>query len=129
LNQNMNRFMTLAIAVASGAAMLVCVGCKQYEGDWIDASVENQTGQAVRELEVDYPTASFGSDTLAAGATMHYRLQTRGSGPVKVEYTSGESKAVHAQGLKLSEHQHGGLTIRLLPLGKVDFIPSLQPAS
>jgi acyl-[acyl carrier protein]--UDP-N-acetylglucosamine O-acyltransferase len=49
--------------------------------------IENQTGQPIHELEVDYPTASFGTNTLAPGAAMHYRFQIRGSGPVKVEYT------------------------------------------
>ena len=116
--------------VAASVVMLGCVGCKSY---WIDTSVENQSGQAVRELEVDYPTASFGTNSLAPGATMHYRFQIRGTGPVKVEYTSSDekltNKLVRAQGLTLAEHQHGQLMIRLLPLGKVEFVPSLQPAS
>jgi hypothetical protein len=116
--------------LTAGAMMLGCVGCKSY---WIDTSVENQSGQAIQELEVDYPTASFGTNSLAPGATMHYRFQVRGSGPVKVEYTSSDEKLVHklvhAQGLTLAERQHGQLMIRLLPLGKVEFVPSLQPAS
>jgi len=111
---------------ATGALMLGIPGCKSY---WIDASVENQSGQAVRELEVDYPTASFGTNTLAQGATMHYRFQIRGSGPVKVEYLANGGKPVHSQGLTLEERQHGQLLIRLMPFGKVEFVPSLQPAS
>ena len=125
-----NRFIMGISIVAASVAMLGCVGCKSY---WIDTSVENQSGQAVRELEVDYPTASFGTNSLAPGATMHYRFQIRGSGPVKVEYTSSDeklpNKLVRAQGLTLTEHQHGQLMIRLLPLGKVEFVPSLLPAS
>lgn len=125
-----NRFiMGISIAAAS-VVMLGFMGCKSY---WIDASVENQSGQAIRELEVDYPTASFGTNSLAPGAAMHYRFQIRGSGPVKVEYTSSDeklpNKLVRAQGLTLTEHQHGQLMIRLLPLGKVEFVPSLLPAS
>jgi len=108
------------------AMMLASVGCKSY---WIEASVENQSGQAIRELEVDYPTASFGTNSLAPGAAMHYRFQVRGSGPVKVEYIATDEKTVRSQGLKLEERQHGQLVIRLLPLGKVEFVPSLQPAS
>jgi hypothetical protein len=101
-------------------------GCKSY---WIDASIENQTGQPIHELEVDYPTASFGTNTLAPGAAMHYRFQIRGSGPVKVEFTTADGKTSHAQGLTLAEHQQGQLTIRLLPQSKVEFLPKLQPAS
>jgi hypothetical protein len=125
-----NRFIMGISIVAASAVMLSSVGCKSY---WIDTSVENQSGQAVRELEVDYPTASFGTNGLAPGATMHYRFQIRGSGPVKVEYISSDeklpNKLVRAQGLTLAEHQHGQLLIRLLPLGKVEFVPSLLPAS
>jgi hypothetical protein len=120
--------------VTAGAALpalvlafsLVATGCKSY---WIDTSVENQTGQPIHELEVDYPTASFGTNTLAPGGAMHYRFQIRGSGPVKVEYTSADGKTVHGQGLTLEEHQHGQLGIRLLPQGKVEFLPKLQPGS
>jgi hypothetical protein len=80
-------------------------------------------------LEVDYPTASFGTNKLAVGASMHYRFQVRGSGPVKVEYTTEAGKTSHAQGLTLTEHQQGQLLIRLLPAGKVEFSPKLEPAS
>jgi hypothetical protein len=105
---------------------IVISGCKSY---WIDATVDNQTGQPIHELEVDYPSASFGSNGLAPGVTMHYRFQVRGSGPVKVEYTTPDGKTTHAQGLTLTEHQQGLLTIRILPESKVVFLPTLQPAS
>jgi hypothetical protein len=122
LKQTRNRFWT----VAACAMMLAISGCKSY---WIDANIENQTGQPIHELEVDYPTASFGTNTLAPGAAMHYRFQIRGSGPVKVEFTTADGKTSHAQGLTLAEHQQGQLTIRLLPQSKVEFLPKLQPAS
>jgi len=116
-------FRTTAAAAALAALVLafslVTTGCKSY---WIDTSVENQTGQPI-------PTASFGTNTLAPGGVMHYRFQIRGSGPVKVEYTSPDGKTVHGQGLTLEERQQGELGIRLLPQGKVEFLPKLQPGS
>ena len=113
-------------AMTACATMLIVTGCKSY---WINATVENHTGQPVHELEVDYPTASFGVNLLTPETPMHYRFQIRGSGAVKVEYTSSDGKTSHAQGLILKEHQHGDLVIRLLPAGKVEFSPALQPAS
>jgi len=115
----------LCIAAATVVALFTA-GCKSY---WIEATVENHTGQPIQQLEVDYPTASFGNNTLASGATMHYRFQIRGSGPVKVEYTSPDGTLRHAEGLHVFEHQQGQLTIRLEPQGKVEFVPNLQPAS
>jgi hypothetical protein len=105
---------------------MACAGCRSY---WVDTTVENKTGQPVHELEVDYPTASFGANSLAAGEVMHYRFQIRGSGPIKVDYIAADGKLGHGQGLTLVERQHGQLTVRLLPLGKVEFVTSLQPAS
>jgi hypothetical protein len=126
LKQIKHGFACAALLTLMLASMLVMEGCKSY---WIDTSVENQTGQPIHELEVDYPTASFGTNTLTPGAAMHYRFQIRGSGPVKVEYTSPDGKTHQVQGLTLVERQQGQLTIRLLPQGKAEFLPKLQPAS
>jgi hypothetical protein len=113
-------------AIALGASMLSATGCKSF---WVDARIENRSGEPIHELEVDYPSASFGTNTLAPGATMQYRFQIRGSGPLQVQYTTAGGKAARAQGLNLKEHQQGQVIIRLLPQDKVDFLPALQPAS
>jgi hypothetical protein len=89
--------------------------------------VENHTGGPVRLLEVDYPSASFGADSLAAGAVMHYRIQLQGSGPVKVQYTAANNRPVQIQGPSASEGQEGKLEIILEPAGKADFSPNLKP--
>jgi hypothetical protein len=122
LNKIGNRIWTALAATV----LITSSGCKSY---WVDASVENHTGQPIHELEVDYPTASFGINTLAPEAAMHYRFQIRGSGPVKVEYAAPDGKTTHAQALTLTEGEQGQLTIRLLPLGKIEVLPKLQPAS
>jgi len=109
------------------AASLAVAGCHSYR---IDAVVENRTGGPIELLEVDYPSASFGMDKLAAGSDDHYRFQVRGSGPVKVQYTeSSTQKARQSTGPSLSEHQEGHLEIVLLPEGKVEFHTELTPQS
>jgi hypothetical protein len=109
-----------------GCGLAGLTGCKSY---WIDATVENQTGAAIHELEVEYPTASFGSNGLAAGGAMHYRLQVRGNGPIKVAYTAADGKTIHLQGPNLAEHEQGQITVRLLAAGKVEYLPKLEPGS
>ena len=111
-------------AIALSALAIILAGCKSY---WIDVDVQNHTGQSIRQLEVDYPTASFGINSVASEAAMHYRFQVRGSGPVSVSYVTSDGKARHTDGPTLLEHQHGQLTIRLLPGGKSEFVPNIQP--
>lgn len=101
---------------------LLASGCRSSH---IDVDVENHTGQPVKLLEVDYPTASFGTDAIAAGNSMHYRIQVRGSGQVKVQFTSGDGHVWQTTGPSLSEGQQGRLDIELLPGGKSQFHPAL----
>jgi hypothetical protein len=89
----------------------------------VDVTIENRTGQTVRLLEVTYPSASFGANSLAAGATLHNRIQLRGEGPVKVLYTDSKEQSTQITGPLLVEKQHGSLQIVLLASGKADFQP------
>ena len=104
------------------AALLA--GCHSYH---VETTVENRTGGAIQLLEVDYPSASFGDDNLAADGVFHYRIQMRGSGPLKVQYTTGDERQIQIDGPRLAERQEGSLQIVLLPDGKAEFHPELTP--
>lgn len=111
-------FVCLALSVAA-----LCTACRSPH---VEVAVENHTGSPIRLLEVDYPTASFGSNALAEGATFHYRIQLQGNGSLKVLYTSGEGRQIQVTGPALSEGQRGTLEIKLLPAGKAEFYPHLS---
>lgn len=111
-----------AVLVAIVPGMLAVVACHSYH---IETTVENRTGEAIQLLEVEYPTASFGANSLAAGARFHYRVQLRGSGPLKVHYTAGDGRQVQIGGPALAEPQEGQLEVILLPAGKAEFHPQL----
>jgi len=108
-----------------GALALACLaaGCRSAH---VEVTVENRTGAEVRLLEVDYPSASFGADSLAPGASMHYRIQLQGDGPVKVQYTAPDGKQPQATGPTVSEGEAGKLEIVLLPGGKAEFHAELH---
>ena len=110
--------------VVLSVALMAWAGCHSYH---VDATVENRTGGAIQLLEVDYPSASFGADTLAAGAVLPYRIQLRGSGPLKVQYTGSDGRQVQVEGPTLAERQEGRIEIVLLPDGKAEFHPQLTP--
>lgn len=113
-----------AIAAFLCAALLGLSACHSYH---IDSTIVNRTGAPVELLEVDYPSASFGADAIAAGASFHYRFQVHGSGPLKVSYTAADHTQVQITGPVLSEGQQGQLRIVLLPFGKAQFVPKLTP--
>jgi hypothetical protein len=98
--------------------------CHSYH---VDATIENRTGAPVQLLEVDYPSATFGADSLAADASFHYRFQIRGSGPLKVSYTTANGQTVQISGPALAERQQGTLEIVLEPGSKAEFHPQLIP--
>ncbi|HZB89132.1 MAG TPA: hypothetical protein VE291_10770 [Terracidiphilus sp.] len=116
----MNRFFPLAAL----AAALLLSGCRSYR---IDATVENRTGTDLELLEVDYPSASFGADKLPSGADYRYRLEVRGTGPVKVQYTVHATQTMHqASGPALADKETGAIEIVLLPGGVIQFHPQLS---
>jgi hypothetical protein len=120
-----SRLVCRAADIVAVVALIGLTGCHSYH---VDATVENRTGAPVQLLEVDYPTASFGADALTAGQVFHYRMQLRGSGPLKVQYTAGDGRPAQVTGPTLVERQEGTLEIVLLPGGKAEFHPHLSPA-
>ena len=106
------------------SALPLTTGCHSYQ---VETIVENRTGAAIQLLEIDYPSASFGANSVAAGAIFHYRIQLRGSGPLKVQYTTGDGHPEQIDGPTLAEPQQGQLQIVLLPNGKAEFHPQLTP--
>jgi hypothetical protein len=121
----MRRFARLFLVPGISFVAGFLAGCHSAH---VEVAVENRTGAPVRLLEVDYPSASFGSDQLATGATMHYRIQVQGSGPVKVQYTAADGRQPQIQGPALAEHQEGTLDVVLLPEGKAEFHSQLSTA-
>ena len=105
-----------------GLAIVLAGGCRSPH---VEVTVENRTGAPIRLLEVDYPSASFGADSLAAGGTMRYRIQVQGSGPVKVQYTASDGTQPQIPGPPLAERENGKLQIVLLPKGKAEFYPQV----
>lgn len=104
------------------AVALAVSGCRSYH---VAITVENRTGAAVQLLEVDYPSASFGADSLAMNGDLHYRIQIRGEGAVKVQYAGPGGLPIKMTGPALAEGQQGSLAIVLLPGGKAEFHPQL----
>jgi hypothetical protein len=95
-------------------AFACAAGCKS---PYVNATVRNQSGGPVTLVEVDYPSASFGKESLAAGAAFPYRFKVLGSGAMKASWTDAARKSHAASGPALHEGQQGQLTITLTANG------------
>jgi hypothetical protein len=84
------------------------VGCRSA---FIEATVLNQTGQPVSVVQVDYPSASFGTQSIAPGGSFHYRFKVIGSGATDISYTDAAHKDHHSTGPVLEETDRGTLRI------------------
>jgi hypothetical protein len=94
------------------AATLALTGCHSA---YIEATVSNRTGGPISVLEVDYPSASFGTQTLAAGADFHYRFKILGSGPTTVLWIDPAHQDHKSSGPTFHENDEGTLAIVLTP--------------
>ncbi len=112
-----------AVAPVLAAATFAVGGCQSHQ---IDATIENRTGGPIQLLEVDYPSASFGANSLAAGAIFRYKFTVNGGGALTIEYTANGHQA-QITGPTLAERQQGRLQIVLLPGAKAEFVPELTP--
>ena len=106
--------MRLLRLFAPAAALLTLAGCHSA---FVEATISNRTTVAIPLVEVDYPSASFGTENLAPGKDFHYRFKVLGTGPSKVVYTDASQQEKHSDGPTLNEGDEGPLLITFAPDG------------
>ena len=84
---------------------------------FIDATVSNHTTAPISVVQVEYPSASFGTQTIASGADFHYRFKILGSGQMKITWTDLAEHEHKVTGPTLTEGTEGPLTITVAPDG------------
>jgi hypothetical protein len=94
------------------AAALTLAGCHSA---YIEATISNRTAEQLSLVELDYPSASFGTQTLAPGQDFHYRFKILGSGPTALLWTDATHHDHKASGPTLHENDEGALTIVITP--------------
>ncbi|MEO6911853.1 MAG: hypothetical protein ABI158_13115 [Edaphobacter sp.] len=100
--------------LASLVCLLALAGC---HSDYVQATISNHTSQPILLLEVDYPSASFGTQMLAPGADFNYRFKVLGDGQVNLTYTDQSHHDHKSQGPYLNEKADGPLQITIAPDG------------
>jgi hypothetical protein len=102
--------------------LLSGVGCHSA---FIEATISNRTDKPISLVELDYPSASFGTQTLAPGGEFHYRFKLLGSGDLKLLYTDATRTDHTVAGPHMSEGDEGSLAVAVTPTG-VQWTPQLK---
>jgi hypothetical protein len=106
--------MRLPCLLASAVTLLALSGCHSA---FVDATVSNRTSANIPLIEVDYPSASFGTENLAPGKDFHYRFKILGNGPTRIVYTDSTEHEKHADGPILKEGSEGSFVVTISPDG------------
>ncbi len=93
----------------------------------IETTIHNSTTSPLQLIEVDYPSASFGTQGLQPGAEFKYRFKVLGSGNLKILYTDQTGKEHTGNGPEVHEGLEGRLLITVDQAG-VQWSPSLTSA-
>jgi hypothetical protein len=93
----------------------------------VEVRIVNSGTAALHNVEVDYPSASFGTPDLAAGATYIYRVQLLDAGRMKVEFSDSQQQPHSGKGPYVKQGQQGTLTVTLDGSGKNQWDARLYP--
>ena len=110
--------------MAALAGLMLAVGCRSK---LVEVRVVNSGATELHNIEVDYPSASFGMSSLASGATYVYRIQLQDAGRMKVEFTDSKQRPHSGKGPYVKQGQEGTLTLTLDGSGKNQWAAQLHP--
>jgi hypothetical protein len=100
-----------SLALLSALALTAC------HSAFVTTTIQNRSAQPIQLLEVSYPSASFGTQSLAPGADFHYRFKVLGEGKLKLTYTDVSHQEQKSEGPLLKEGAEGPITITIGSLG------------
>lgn len=106
----------LFVAVLCGSMLLA--GCRSR---YVQATMVNRSGAPLHEVQVAYPSASFGTQDLANGQVFHYRFKVIGSGPIKLDFTDAAMHEHLQTGPALNEGDEGDLQIEFRSQDHAEF--------
>jgi hypothetical protein len=99
--------------VALALGTVVVAGCKP--SPYVRTTITNVSGDSLQQLELDYPSASFGRNKLPPGDTYSYRFKIIGEGKPHLQFQDSSGKQHQADGPDLKDGEKGTLEIRIAP--------------
>ncbi len=104
--------------------MFLLQGCHSH---YIQTTITNTSTTPLNVIQVEYPSASFGTQRLLPGAAFQYRFKLLGSGPLKLSFIDSTNVEHNQTGPWLNEGQEGVLNITVATGNHAEFQTSLKP--
>lgn len=101
------KFLRLVVAILFALSL---AGCRAHV---VKISLANTSAQPIKTIIVDYPSATFGKDTLAPGETYFSLIKPVDQGPIKVRFTDAQGTNHAYQSISLQQGDDGSVTITL----------------
>jgi hypothetical protein len=115
---------TGSLILAGSFASAGLLGCSS---PYVQTVVLNSGKVELHNIEVDYPSASFGISSLAPGAEYHYRFKIQDAGRMKVQFSDNAEHSHNAKGPYISQGQQGTMEIVLDGSGAAKWRTHLHP--
>lgn len=100
--------------------LVVTAGASGCHSAHVNATVSNRSTSTISVVQVEYPSASFGAQSIAPGQDFKYRFKVLGSGTLKITYTDTARVEHQFTGPVLNEGDDGAVVI-LVGAGKPDW--------
>lgn len=100
------------IAVCS---LLVCIAFSTLacHSRGIDITIENHTRTPMKNVEVDYPGAAFGTGSISPGASYGYHIKPLGTGEVTLSFEQENGKTFKQTGPTVHAGDAGEMILTL----------------
>ncbi|HEY2114132.1 MAG TPA: hypothetical protein VGJ51_03535 [Candidatus Angelobacter sp.] len=102
----MKSFLSAAVLVF----VIAMAGCRAHV---VKISLTNTSTEPIKTIIVDYPTATFGKDTLAPRETYFSLVKPVDKGPIKVRFTDAQGTTHTYQSIALQLGDDGSVDIKL----------------
>ncbi len=90
--------------------LIAAEGCRSHV---IQVTLINTSAQAVSNIIVDYPGATFGKNTLTPGEAYRYVIKPLETGRLKIQFTNAAGESRNFSGPTLHKDQEGSIEIKL----------------
>ena len=109
-----------ALVLGLGAMLAGC------QSPWIACTIVNHQTTPVSLVVVNYPGGSFGVQSIAPGATYHYRFHALSTDRVSLDFTDASHKDRTVKGPELEQGEAGTLQIEIRQDNSVAWTPVLK---